>query len=1134
MTVILTSGIRKNTPNPDPPGANTSILTRTGNKIYWKGNRTQLNGVNWQYMQAFNAQGAAYTNTAVQDYIATIPQVFKDTFGLNCIRMNVLPKEYQDADTAGMFWTFTDRVIEACRVANLFVILCLQAVATPGVASGNVYYDISVADWEDFVEKVAIRYGKTSYGFLTLLLWDEFPDQTASPTGDTNQWRHVQPLLQSAYDVFRAAQTNDVLVLFPGGHYARDLTTYDTYPITGSSTNFAFVYNEFEALEPQKFRLFMTAANGAMDSRFPIIIAGTGYEPESKVAPDRVEYVNFINSEVKNNQYDGVAGVIGWDGSAWNTPRLLLTGYPTGAATSLTNFGKWLPTTFKDPMYYVDGTLKGDTNPDPDPDPDPDPTLWDYTNVTNAWAIWNPRSTSSLTLATAAVTQINDLTTNNRHLVQATSGNRFTYNATGLAGGPGLITDGTDTLTGNHSYNGTTFTFMCLARFNTATGDAYGTLASAKAAADANENSSSASVQFLYRDNIDATFKSQRGPASVLTLSNLITTGNPFIFSVRYTGSQAIVRFNGVDITSGNMTAALNFARFNLGSGGPVGGFYNIGGFSFGPVICLTDASFKDIEKFEGKVASDYSLQALLPAAHPYKVNAPTLTDTGSGGGSTGGGGTGGGGSGGGGGGGGSGGGGGGNPNNTPIDVTKLFLNSRTRTTYGTLPTYLEVRGLTKQIHVATNGNNNNNGLTRTSPKQTIPAGISAAIALGPGTEVLVAPGTYNTAFTIGNTAQGNANAWYALRAYPGEARPVISAGAAYDYLKMAGSYWLIEGIEFNGTKVGFTMENGQFIDTQGEFDDYANATNNVVKGSTSNTAITIDGRVPNTNNPVQYYNPPPNHIIIRDCIMYDFSQSGIAIIAADYILCEDNLVYNCGRWSRWGASGISNIYDRAVNDGLSSNFHRFIYRRNVITDILQLVPSTFIHNNSITDGNCMQFDENEAPNNYPYGYLCANNILTYAGGTGVHTLSKRNVSFINNTIWQNNRNKAGRGELSCDTYQSSLTGINIFNNVIVPRNSRGVTFSSYPGSTLTIGHTSQGNIVYNPTQSGAALLPGFTSLNTNPLFVNPTEVRASANFKPQSGSPLLSNGVVAQVPELDILWQTKPSTGRVGAIYYA
>ena len=1105
MTVILTSRIPKNVVAPDPPVANTSILTRSGNKIYWKGQRTQLNGVNWQYLQAFEAQGVAYTNTAVQDFIATIPAQLKTDFGLNCIRMNVLPKEYQDADAAGMFWTFTDRIFEVCRQQNLFVVFCLQAVGTPGVTSGNVAYDISVADWEDFVEKVAIRYGKTAYGFVTLLLWDEFPDQTASPTGATNQWRHVQPLLQSAYDVFRAAQTNDVLVFIPGGHYARDLTTYDTYPIVSVSTNFAFVYNEFESLEPQQYRAYMAAAGGAMDNRFPILIAGTGYEPVSKVAPDRPEYVTFINVEVKNNQYDGVCGVLLWDGSAWNTPNLYLTGYPTTTAPSLSNFGKWGPTTFKDPMYYVDGTKKGDTTPPPTED-----TPWEYTNITNAWAIWNPRDSSSLSLSGSAVNQINDVTSNNRHLVQADAGRKFTYNATGLAGGPGLITDGTDTLAGAHAYNGTAFTLMCLARFNTGLGQSYGALASAKATADAQEDTSTASVQFLYRDNTDATFKSGRGSSLFLSLSNLITSGNAFIFAVRYTGSQAILRFNGTDITSGNMTDAINFSRFNLNSGGTIGNFYNLGGFSFGPTVCITTSDLAEIEKFEGKVAADYSLQSLLPAAHPYKVDAPVIPGSGGGGG-----------------------GGGGGPPSSTIDVTKLFLSTRTRTSLGTMPTGFQVPAFTKQVHVASNGNNANTGNDRNSPKQTIAAGVTAALAKGPGTEVLVAPGTYKEAFLIGESARGNANGYYAIRAYPGEARPVISAGPAYDTIKVQGAYWLIEGIEFNGTKVGFTMENGQFIATQSDYDTYANATNTTVKGSTSNTAITIDGRVPGSN-PTQYFSVPPNHIIIRDCVIYDFAQGGVATIASDYILCEDNLVYNCGRWSRWGASGITNIYDRAVNDGQPGNFFRYVYRRNVITDIMQLVPSTFIGQNVITDGNCMLIDENEASSPYPYGYDISNNILTFAGGTGVHTLSKPNVYFRSNTIWQNNRNKPGAGELGCYTFQNSLTGIGIFNNVIVPRNSRGVVYASYNGSILTVSHTSNGNIVYNPTQSGNAALPGFTSLNVNPLFVNATDVRANANFTPQGGSPLLTNGVLNQMADIDILWKPKPTTPRVGAIYYA
>lgn len=1106
MTVILTSGIQPNVSPPPPPTPTSDILTRTGNKIFWKGNRTQLNGVNWQYMQAFDAQGVPYTNTAIQDYIATIPAQFKSLFGLNCIRMNVLPKEYQDADAAGVFWTFTDRIIEACRVANIFVVLCLQAVATPGIASGNEYYDISVADWEDFVEKVAIRYGNSAYGFLTLLLWDEFPDQTTAPTGSTNQWRHVQPYLQSAYDVFRAAATDDVLVLLPGGHYARDLSTYDTYPLVSVSTNFAFVYNEFESLEPQVFRTYMTASGGDMDSRFPILLAGTGYEPVSKVAPDRAEYVTFLNVEILNNQYDGICGILIWDGNAWNTPNMLLTGYPTTNASSLSNFGKWGPTTFEDPMYYVDGTLKGGVSPPPPP---PSTDLWNYTNVANAWAIWDPQQATSLTLTGALVDQINDLTSNNRNLVQATAANKFTYNATGLASKPGLITDGNDTLAGAHSYNGLGFTFMCVARFNTGVGDAYGNIASVKAAADAAENSSTASAQLLYRDNVDSRFKSQRGSTVTLELSSLITSGNAFIYAVRYTGTQMILRLNGTDITSAFISDPLNFTRFNLNSGGPPGGFYNLGGFSFGPVVCLTDSNLDEIKKFEGRGAYDYTLQSLLPSDHPYKVDPPLVNapspppppgppppppppsppppPTPSG----------------------------------PIDVTKLFLKTRTRTTYGTMPAGFQIPQFTKQIHVAKTGNNNNDGRDRSRPKQTIAAGISAAVALGPGTEVLVAAGLYNEAVSL--NAPGNMNGYYALRAYPNEPRPVISAGTAWQYIYVStGRYWLIEGFEFNGTKVGFTMENGQYMDNQAEFDAYANSTNNVAKGSTSNNAVIIDGRSSDNNN-------KPHHIIVRDCVMYDFSQGGVSIIEADYILCEDNLIYNISRWSRYGASGITNINDFKQNDG-SSNFFRFIYRRNVIYDSLQLVPSTFINNNSITDGNCMQFDE--TPANSGIGYLAESNILNYAGGSGVHTLSKSNAVFRNNTIWQNNRNKSGRGELSCDTYQQSLTGIGIYNNVIHPRNSPGVTAFSYQGSQLTVNHTSQGNIVYNPVGTNGAL-PGFTALNVNPLWVNPSENPAIADFRPQVGSPLLTNGVLNQMPDIDILWQPKPTTPRVGAIYY-
>jgi len=214
-------------------------------------------------------------------------------------------------------------------------------------------------------------------------------------------------------------------------------------------------------------------------------------------------------------------------------------------------------------------------------------------------------------------------------------------------------------------------------------------------------------------------------------------------------------------------------------------------------------------------------------------------------------------------------------------------------------------------------------------------------------------------------------------------------------------NYVLVDGLEFDGTRIGFTMESGAQISSADAFEAFARARNTEQIGSLNGDGIFPDGRTPNG----------IHHICIYDCVTRGFPGSGIQTAFCDYLVVQSNLTFGNGRWSRYGKSGISIFEGKNYTSGSSGDTTRTYCMWNVSYANEQIVTSTFINQNSITDGNAYIIDLHQV-NGYSYRTLFGGNLGFDCGGAGVVITGSNNVDIFNNTLYGNNRVRGGGGEV--------------------------------------------------------------------------------------------------------------------------
>ncbi|MBC8009514.1 MAG: hypothetical protein H7067_05415, partial [Burkholderiales bacterium] len=345
-------------------------------------------------------------------------------------------------------------------------------------------------------------------------------------------------------------------------------------------------------------------------------------------------------------------------------------------------------------------------------------------------------------------------------------------------------------------------------------------------------------------------------------------------------------------------------------------------------------------------------------------------------------------------------------------------------------------------LHVSPEGDDSHDGKSTSKAFRTLQ---KAADRAEPGDTVLIGEGTYGDtgeAKASGSSIVtlskfGRPDAWITFKAAPG-ARPVLRP-KGWGGITVTGAYYIIDGITVTGYNDSIRLIDALKEEKNPKPDPYYNT-----------NAIVIDGRK----------NPPdrkPHHVIVRNCTVSKMPGGGLTMLEADYIVFEDNLVFETCWFMRYGGSGITTNANWAHDD--APGYH-IIIQRNKVWDNKTLVP--WSHIGKLSDGNGILLDvtdirrtgpanptveaaaaaeaaeaaEAAKPNAKPKSLrpewkgraLIANNLSAFNGGSGIHVFRTKYVDIVNNTTYWN-----GQIVNYEELFSNNSRDVVIQNNIIVP-----------------------------------------------------------------------------------------------------
>ena len=271
------------------------------------------------------------------------------------------------------------------------------------------------------------------------------------------------------------------------------------------------------------------------------------------------------------------------------------------------------------------------------------------------------------------------------------------------------------------------------------------------------------------------------------------------------------------------------------------------------------------------------------------------------------------------------------------------------------------------------------------APLRTVNA---AAAQAGPGTKIILTEGRYVGPVEIANSG-GESNPIH-LTTPSGVRAEIVydQANGQGEAVRITGSHIVVSGLHVTGLNASRANDYGY--------------------------GILVEGRADNA-----------HHIIITNNTVSGFSIGGIAANWTNHIHIEGNEVFSNSNWGAEGGSGISILETSAAGGYGATN--RIV--GNTVYDNRQLVDSTKIGYNEITDGNCIQLDRLDIGPGAGQQAVVEDNIAHSCGGRGVNIWDTSNVTVRNNVTWHNGLTAS----LNAEVYVEG-DNVELIENVIAPR----------------------------------------------------------------------------------------------------
>lgn len=413
--------------------------------------------------------------------------------------------------------------------------------------------------------------------------------------------------------------------------------------------------------------------------------------------------------------------------------------------------------------------------------------------------------------------------------------------------------------------------------------------------------------------------------------------------------------------------------------------------------------------------------------------------------------------------------------------------------------------------YVAPGGHNSNPG-TAAQPWRTIQ---KAANTLAAGDTVYIRAGTYEEQVIPQNS--GSAGQYITYAAYPGETAiidgnnitlPAYETGLFVvedtNYIRVSGLRIVNAGP--NDNNAGIYVDNAHHVIVENNYT-YNTASSGIGVWGSSN--VILDG----------------NEVRLA---CNDGEQEVITVAGTDTFEVRNNLIHDGGPGTNGGEGicikdGATNglVYDNHVY-GITNGQRTCLYvdawdKETYNIDVYQNTLHDCSAGISLASENGGLLHDVNIYNNIVYHTLSNGLEIGNWGVPGVPVRPIRNVTFINNTVYDNGSDGWGGGFFNENPdVQNVVVRNNIFSQNLLWQ------MANESAANLTVDH----NLIYG-SQAYAYAINGTDDVQGNPLFAN----ASGANFRLQSNSPAIDSGSPIGAPNRDFEGTSRPQDGNADYI---
>lgn len=441
--------------------------------------------------------------------------------------------------------------------------------------------------------------------------------------------------------------------------------------------------------------------------------------------------------------------------------------------------------------------------------------------------------------------------------------------------------------------------------------------------------------------------------------------------------------------------------------------------------------------------------------------------------------------------------------------------------------------------YVSNSGSNSNNGLSVSTPFQTV---TYASTIANHGDTIFVMPGVYTNptygiqdiwkmeqAVRINNKNSSSGNYLVIKPQLAGTVK--FKSDGNFIFQIRNSSYIRVEGFEIEGERDNIPLDTA--FRYQFTYKDINGIIQERVPAGTPDTVVAAmtfpiltDVTRPSVFNSDALIAQNSHHIDLFNNSISKSTSAGIRIASCDYVNVINNVVRDCNQRTSVGTPA---LVLSLINSIDTSNNTKIVIAQNKVFDNFNLVYSWSGNKTYITplidEGKGISLEHcitRTSPQpSWHHGRVRIENNICYGNGlSGINTNEAERVDIINNTCYQNT--KSGRGENTGISVNEAIDA-NVFNNI-------SYSINNWGGHALSIRNSQavnfSNNLVYGTIDTDVNLIDTAT-IFADPLFID------TIGFQLSSNSQAINTSIDSVAPTIDYYGNLRDLYRDRGAVEY-